>query len=48
MEKLGTLAEVEERWSIDDLFDAHEALDVMADLRAEETERVRRESRSRE
>ena len=46
MAQYGSLIEVQTQWSIDDLFDAHEALDVKAEMEAQEAERIRRESRT--
>lgn len=41
--QIATLSEIQERWSLDDLLDAHEALDVKAEAEARERERVERE-----
>lgn len=43
--KYGTLTEVHEHWSIDDLFDAHEVLDVQAEAEAHQAERMKRAAR---
>jgi len=43
--KITTLHEVETYWSIDDLADAHEALDLKADLEKREVERNNRKKK---
>jgi hypothetical protein len=40
------LREVEEFWSIDDLLDANEALDIQQEAEAWEIERAKRESKT--
>jgi hypothetical protein len=42
MEHLDTLTAVQTLWSIDDLMDAHEALDLKAEAEAEAREKAQR------
>ena len=45
MAGLDTLTNVQTLWNIDDLFDAHEALDIKAELEAAEIEEAKRSAR---
>lgn len=47
MEGLDTLVNVQTVWNIDDLFDAHEALDIKAEMEREALEEARRRSGDR-
>jgi len=40
---LATLSEIEEKWSIDELFDAHEVMDVMQVMKDDEQKDLDRE-----
>ena len=41
----GTLIEVQEHWSLDDLVDCHEALDIRAEIEKEEAEKAKHGNR---
>ncbi len=42
LERIATLYEVETHWSIDDLADAHEALDIKQEAQAKAAESIKR------
>ena len=41
--RIATLTEIETSWSIDDLFDCHDALDTKEDSQSFESDRMRKE-----
>ena len=45
--KLATYQEIETFWSIDDLFDAHEILDVTQEIKEEQQKEQDRENKTR-